>query len=264
MTASVTFSPRYASASVFSFCRIMAEISSGVKSLSRAGTCTTTRSSLPALTWYGTIFRSDSTSANLRPMKRLMEYAVFSGLTAACRRASVPTSLSPDFVKATTDGVVREPSAFGMTTGSPPSMTAMTELVVPRSIPTVFGICLLFLPRPEGAYFNSQLLFFFPMPWASKQLPGRLWEMPIFELDPTEHIAVAAVGQPGRRQFFLLASGAGRTLTLSCEKSQIHALIVRLQQMIATQGIEAVPPTARASRLPPGSPPWQGRGSRRR
>src|SRR6202162_67536 len=28
-----------------------------------------------------------------------------------------------------------------MTTGSPPSMTAMTELVVPRSIPTVFGIC---------------------------------------------------------------------------------------------------------------------------
>ena len=45
--------------------------------------------------------------------------------------------------------------------------------------------------------------------------------MPIFELDPTDHIAVAAVGQPGRRQFFLLASGAGRTLTLSCEKSQI-------------------------------------------
>jgi hypothetical protein len=27
-----------------------------------------------------------------------------------------------------------------MTTGSPPSMTAMTEFVVPRSIPTVLGI----------------------------------------------------------------------------------------------------------------------------
>jgi hypothetical protein len=48
-------------------------------------------------------------------------------------------------VKATTEGVVRDPSEFGMTTGSPPSMTAMTELVVPKSIPTVFGIYLLFL-----------------------------------------------------------------------------------------------------------------------
>src|ERR1700694_6116174 len=84
--------------------------------------------------------------------------------------------------------------------------------------------------------------------------------MPIFELDPTDHIAVAAVGQPGRRQFFLLASGAGRTLTLSCEKSQIQALIVRLQQMIADQGIEAVMPTAGDSGLKPGEPEWQGGG----
>src|SRR5438105_15077870 len=73
-------------------------------------------------------------------MNRLIEYTVFSGLTAACRRASWPTRRSPDFVKATTDGVVRPPSAFGMTTGSPASMTAITELVVPRSMPTVFAI----------------------------------------------------------------------------------------------------------------------------
>src|SRR3981081_198555 len=66
---------------------------------------------------------------------------VFSGLTAACLRARLPTNRSPDLVKATTEGVVRDPSAFGMTTGSPPSRTAMTELVVPKSIPTVFGIC---------------------------------------------------------------------------------------------------------------------------
>src|SRR6266849_8560609 len=79
---------------------------------------------------------------------------VFSGFTAACLRASVPTSLSPVFVNATTEGVVREPSAFGMTTGSPPSMTAMTELVVPRSIPTVFGMCLLFLPRHDRREFQ--------------------------------------------------------------------------------------------------------------
>jgi len=79
---------------------------------------------------------------------------VFSGFTAACRRASVPTSRSPLFVKATTEGVVREPSAFGITTGSPPSMTAMTELVVPRSIPTVFGICQYILPRHDGRVFQ--------------------------------------------------------------------------------------------------------------
>src|SRR5467141_2552215 len=65
---------------------------------------------------------------------------VFSGLTAAWRRANVPTRRSPDFVNATTEGVVREPSELGMTTGSPPSMAAITELVVPRSIPTVLGM----------------------------------------------------------------------------------------------------------------------------
>src|SRR5437016_10395383 len=74
-------------------------------------------------------------------MKRLIDEMVFSGLTAAWRRANCPTRRSPDLVNATTEGVVREPSELGMTTGSPPSMTAMTELVVPRSIPTVFGIC---------------------------------------------------------------------------------------------------------------------------
>ena len=40
-------------------------------------------------------------------------------------------------VKATTDGTVRPPSALGMTTGSPPSMTATTEFVVPRSMPMI-------------------------------------------------------------------------------------------------------------------------------
>ena len=40
----------------------------------------------------------------------------------------------------TTDGVVRPPSAFGTTTGSPPSMTAMHEFVVPKSMPKTFAI----------------------------------------------------------------------------------------------------------------------------
>src|SRR5436305_9313794 len=69
-------------------------------------------------------------------MKRLIEKIVFCGLVTAWRLATVPTRRSPDWAKATTDGVVREPSEFAMTVGSPPSRTATTELVVPRSIPT--------------------------------------------------------------------------------------------------------------------------------
>ncbi|MGH7745367.1 MAG: hypothetical protein ACREQ5_11325 [Candidatus Dormibacteria bacterium] len=52
----------------------------------------------------------------------------------------MPTRRSPVRVKATTDGVVRLPSALAMTVGSPPSITATTLFVVPRSMPTVFAI----------------------------------------------------------------------------------------------------------------------------
>src|SRR3989442_14911975 len=74
-------------------------------------------------------------------MNRFMEKIVFCGLVTACRLATCPTSRSPSFVKATTDGTVRPPSALGMTTGSPPSMTATHEFVVPRSIPIALGMC---------------------------------------------------------------------------------------------------------------------------
>src|SRR5581483_6665538 len=78
-------------------------------------------------------------------MKRLIEKTVFWGLVTAWRLATVPTSRSPDCVNATTDGVVRPPSAFSTTVGSPPSSTAMHELVVPRSIPIVLPIWVLLL-----------------------------------------------------------------------------------------------------------------------
>ena len=62
------------------------------------------------------------------------------GFRIACRRASWPTSRSPCAVKATTDGVVRDPSALGITVGLPASVAAMTEFVVPRSMPTAIAI----------------------------------------------------------------------------------------------------------------------------
>ena len=65
---------------------------------------------------------------------------VFSGLVMAWRLATWPTRRSPVLLMATTEGVMRPPSALGMTTGSPPSITATQLKVVPRSIPITLGI----------------------------------------------------------------------------------------------------------------------------
>src|SRR5271154_6850569 len=121
MTACVTVSPRYDSASLFNLPRIRAEISWAVYGL-------------PSMSTVQPV-----------PMWRLTDRMVRSGLVMAWRLAPSPTSTSPDLAKPTTDGVVRPPSALGMTTGSPPSSTATTELVVPRSIPTALAMvfCLL-------------------------------------------------------------------------------------------------------------------------
>jgi uncharacterized repeat protein (TIGR03847 family) len=83
--------------------------------------------------------------------------------------------------------------------------------------------------------------------------------MAIYELDPVDRIEVAAVGDPGQRRFFLMATGSGRTLTLGCEKSQIQALVVRLHQMLEVQKIETPEPAQGvASDGPvPGDPEWQ-------
>ncbi len=116
MTASVTFSPRYASASRFSFCRMNADICCGLK-----------------------FFPSSSIFQSV-PMWRLTERMVRSTLVTACRLATSPTRTSPFLAKATTDGVVLAPSALVMTVGSPPSRTLTTELVVPRSMPTARAI----------------------------------------------------------------------------------------------------------------------------
>jgi uncharacterized repeat protein (TIGR03847 family) len=81
--------------------------------------------------------------------------------------------------------------------------------------------------------------------------------MAIYELDPVDVIAVVAKGEPGRRQFFLLAKGGGRTLTLSCEKAQVQALLVRLHQMMEAQGIEPSERAPGGQPPEPGEPEWQ-------
>src|ERR1700736_4143216 len=77
---------------------------------------------------------------------------VRSGLVTAWRFAGWPTSRSPSSVKATIEGVVRMPSAFSITLGVEPSMTATQELVVPRSMPMTFAMIVnpLFCGRSVG------------------------------------------------------------------------------------------------------------------
>src|SRR5437867_3731718 len=99
-------------------------------------------------------------------MKRLIEYTVFLGLVTAWRRATSPTSRSPLFENATTDGVVRKPSALGITLGSPPSMTATQELVVPRSIPMTLPMGIL----PFRSH-TSHALASRPRAWPTRYLP---------------------------------------------------------------------------------------------
>src|ERR687890_2276086 len=100
-------------------------------------------------------------------MWRLTDRMVRSTLVTACRLATSPTSGSPDFENATTDGVVRPPSALAITVGSPPSRTETTELVVPRSIPTARDMCCFLLsletvwpgiPTPAGFAQPKRLL----------------------------------------------------------------------------------------------------------
>src|SRR5205823_3602568 len=83
--------------------------------------------------------------------------------------------------------------------------------------------------------------------------------MAIYELDPVDRIERAAVGEPGQRRFFLLATGSGRSMTLSCEKSQVQALIVRLHQMLEAQQVEAPQESSPATSPSPqpGDPEWQ-------
>src|SRR4051812_31815602 len=69
-----------------------------------------------------------------------------SELIAACRLAASPTiNLFSFLSKDTTEGVVREPSGFSNTRGVFPSITAIHEFVVPRSIPTILLLILLLI-----------------------------------------------------------------------------------------------------------------------
>jgi hypothetical protein len=71
-------------------------------------------------------------------MSLLVAKIVLSGLVIDWRLAGAPTSLSPLLVNATIEGVVLLPSELGITFATLFSITATHELVVPKSIPTIW------------------------------------------------------------------------------------------------------------------------------
>ena len=77
-------------------------------------------------------------------MNRLIENIVFVGLVIACLFAGSPTFLSPSSTKPIIEGVVLLPSALGITTASFPSITETHEFVVPKSIPIILPMSIIF------------------------------------------------------------------------------------------------------------------------
>jgi uncharacterized repeat protein (TIGR03847 family) len=56
-----------------------------------------------------------------------------------------------------------------------------------------------------------------------------------FELESVDRIAAAAVGEPGSRQFYLLARDGSEAMTLACEKFHIQGLLTRARQLLEAQ-----------------------------
>lgn len=58
-------------------------------------------------------------------------------------------------------------------------------------------------------------------------MPGEL-----YDLNPVTHITADAVGEPGQRTFYIQARQGSRLVTLLCEKQQVAALALGIEQLL--------------------------------
>ena len=79
-----------------------------------------------------------------------------------------------------------------------------------------------------------------------------------FELESVDIVAAAAVGEPGSRQFFLLARDGKEEMTLACEKFHIQGLLTRARELLETQELPDAKLTPGPGKAPPdvGEPDW--------
>jgi uncharacterized repeat protein (TIGR03847 family) len=54
----------------------------------------------------------------------------------------------------------------------------------------------------------------------------------IFDLNPITHITAGAIGEPGQRTFYIQARQGSRLVTLLCEKQQVAALALGVEQLL--------------------------------
>src|SRR6266478_2445693 len=177
-----------------------------------------------------------SSESNLRPISRFTAKTVASGLVIACRLAICPTSRSPTSVNPTIDGVVRLPSELGITTGSPPSITATQLFVVPRSIPMTLGMEKA-LPRsvvpqgPRRLKTNGN-----PGAWESSALSPTLWIRRRVGRSRCARFGHHDRGGPDQPVVELVAfghlrdHGPGRLVALLLHERLVHTRVERLAQ----------------------------------
>ena len=54
----------------------------------------------------------------------------------------------------------------------------------------------------------------------------------VFDLNPISHITAGAVGEPGNRTFYIQARQGSQLVTLLCEKQQVAALALGVEQLL--------------------------------
>lgn len=54
----------------------------------------------------------------------------------------------------------------------------------------------------------------------------------VYDLNPVTHITAGAVGEPGQRTFYVQARQGSRMVTLLCEKQQVAALALGVEQLL--------------------------------
>jgi len=54
----------------------------------------------------------------------------------------------------------------------------------------------------------------------------------VFDLNPITHITAGAVGEPGNRTFYIQARQGSQLVTLLCEKQQVAALALGVEQLL--------------------------------
>ena len=54
----------------------------------------------------------------------------------------------------------------------------------------------------------------------------------VFDLNPVDRITTDAIGEPGKRVFYLQARKEHRLVTLICEKEHVAALAVAIEQLL--------------------------------